>query len=138
MKNFTRLLLQSVLVGAGLLALSNTAALAAADDAYTANDVLLFLQNPAGAVGNDKVAYFSLGNTVSVFRDSAAGSVTNLGNINTTLNATFGSDWADKASTIFVGAAGQQGSTSATHGLCHQSSLRSGHYWTSEFRIAAF
>jgi hypothetical protein len=102
-------------VGAGLLALSNTAALAAADDAYTANDVLLFLQNPAGAVGNDKVAYFSLGNTVSVFRDSAAGSVTNLGNINTTLNATFGSDWADKASTIFVGAAGQQGSTSATN-----------------------
>ena len=76
--------------------------IAAEDDAYTANDLLLFLQNPAGAVGNDKVAYYSLGSAVNVFRDAVAGSVTNLGNINTTLNATFGSDWTNQASTIYA------------------------------------
>ena len=86
--------------------------IAAQDDAYTANDLLLFFQNPAGTVGNDKVAYYSLGSAVNVFRDAAAGSVTNVGNINTTLNATFGSDWTNQASTIYAGAVGQNGETS--------------------------
>jgi PKD repeat protein len=85
------------------------------DSAYTENDVLLFLQNlaPAGTVGTDKVAYFSLGSAVNVFRDAAAGSVTELGNIYNTLNSTFGSDWTSGSSSIFVGAAGQNGFTDA-------------------------
>ncbi|MCX6973890.1 MAG: Ig domain-containing protein [Verrucomicrobia bacterium] len=83
------------------------------DDAYTANDILLFFQNPAGTVGTDNVVYFSLGSAVSIFRDAQEGTITELGNINTTLNATFGSEWNAKASTIFAGAAGQQGATSA-------------------------
>jgi len=96
---------------AASFAISNSG-FAAQDAGYSANDLLLFLQNPGGSVGNDKVAYYSLGSAVNVFRDAAAGSVTNLGNINTTLNATFGSDWTSKASSIFAGVAGQNGETS--------------------------
>ncbi len=82
------------------------------DTGYSSNDVLLFLQNPAGTVGTDKVAYFSLGSAVDVFRDAPA-AYTALGNINDTLTATFGSDWTSNAATIFAGAAGQNGATSA-------------------------
>ena len=91
----------------------STSAFAAQDDAYTANDVLLFLQNPDGFVGKNKVVYFSLGSAVNVFRDASAGSVTDLGNINTPLTANFGSDWTNKASSIHAGAAGQNGATSS-------------------------
>jgi hypothetical protein len=90
----------------------STSAFAAEDNAYSTNDVLLFLQNPAGSVGNDKVVYHSLGSAVNVFRDASPGRVTNLGNIYTTLNATMGSDWVNKASSIHAGAAGQNGATS--------------------------
>lgn len=82
------------------------------DTGYSSNDVLLFLQNPAGTVGTDQVAYISLGSAVDVFRDAPA-AYTILGNINDTLTATFGADWINKASSIFVGAAGQNGATSA-------------------------
>ena len=87
--------------------------IAAQNDAYNPNDVLLFLQNPAGTVGTDKVVYFSLGSAVDVFRDSPEGTVTPLGNINTILTSTFGADWTNKTATIFAGAAGQNGATHA-------------------------
>ncbi len=100
--------------GLAALAASSPAVLRAdVDDAYNANDVLLFLQNPAGTVGTDQVVYFSLGSAVGVFRDASNGSVTQLGNINDQLATTFGSDWTNKAATIFAGAAGQNGATSA-------------------------
>jgi hypothetical protein len=87
--------------------------IAAQDDAYTANDVLLFLQNPAGTLGTDQVVYFSLGSAVDVFRDAPQGTATPLGNLNAQLTTTFGADWTNKAATIFAGAAGQNGATSA-------------------------
>jgi len=106
-------------LAASVLAVSSTGAFAAADDAYTANDLLLFFQNPTGTTGTDQVAYYSLGSTINVFRDAATSSSVNfgatisLGNINTILTSTYGADWTGASSSIFVGAAGQQGSTSS-------------------------
>jgi len=107
------LFLNKTRLGIAAVLISTCGAFASADTTYSPNDILLFLQNPDGSVGKDKVAYFSLGSAANVFRDAAPGSVTSLGNINTTLNATFGSDWANKNATIFVGAAGQNGETSS-------------------------
>lgn len=106
-------------IAASALAVSSTGAFAAADDAYTANDLLLFSQNPAGTTGTDKVVYYSLGSTYNVFRDAATpdsanfGSTISLGNIGSNLTSIFGADWSSGNSTIYFGAAGQQGSTSA-------------------------
>jgi hypothetical protein len=110
--------LQLLALASGALVVSSAGAFAAADDAYSANDLLLFFQNPAGSTGTDKVVYYSLGSTYNVFRDAATpssanfGSTISLGNINTILTSTYGSDWTGGASTIFTGAAGQNGNTS--------------------------
>lgn len=103
-----KLLPRALAAGLATLAASSPAVLRAddADDAYNANDVLLFLQNPAGTVGTDQVVYFSLGSAVDVFRDAPQGTVTPLGNLNSQLTTTFGDDWTNKAATIFAGAAG--------------------------------
>ena len=102
---------------AGAIAATPLGARAAADDAYTANDVLLLFQNPGGTVGTDQVVYYSLGSTYNVFREAATpgsgsfGTTISLGNINTILTTTFGADWTGGSSTIFTGAAGQNGNT---------------------------
>ncbi|MFM8364275.1 MAG: PEP-CTERM sorting domain-containing protein [Verrucomicrobiota bacterium] len=112
--------LHSAVLGFGIAAISAVNALAAADDVYSTNDLLLFFQNPAGTTGTDQVVYYSLGSTYNVFRDAATpssgsfGTTISLGNINTILTTTFGADWTGGASSIFTGAAGQNG---ATNGL---------------------
>jgi len=104
---------------AGAIAATPLGARAAADDAYTTNDILLFFQNPAGTTGTDKIVYYSLGSTFNVFRDAATSSSLNfgatisLGNINSTLTTAYGSDWTGASASIFAGAAGQNGATSA-------------------------
>ncbi len=91
---------------------------AAPDDGYQQNDLLMFFLNPTGTTGNDRVVLFSLGSTWDVFRRAATptdptfGTVISLGNINTILTSTYGSDWTGFSSTLFVGAAGNNGSTS--------------------------
>ena len=91
----------------------------ATDDIYGANDLLLFVQNPTGTTGTDKVVYFSLGSTYNVFRDAATpssdnfGSTISLGNIGGNLTSTFGTDWTNLTSSIYFGAAGQNGNTNA-------------------------
>ena len=117
MKLTSKLRLASLAVSA--LAVSSTGAFAAADDAYTANDLLLFSQNPAGSTGTDRIVYYSLGSTYNVFRDAATpssanfGSTISLGNIGGNLTSTFGTDWANLTSSIYFGAAGQNGNTNA-------------------------
>jgi len=111
--------LQLLALASGALVVSSAGAFAAADDAYTENDLLLFFQNPAGTTGTDKVVYHSLGSTYNVFRDAATpssanfGTTISLGNINTILASTYGSDWTGGSSTIFTGAAGQNGNVNA-------------------------
>ena len=111
--------LRLLALAAGSLAITSVCANAAADDAYTANDMLLFFQNPSGSVGTDQVVYYSLGQTYSVFRNAATpgdgtfGSTISLGNINTILTSTYGADWTGAASSIYAGANGQNGATSA-------------------------
>lgn len=106
-------------IAASALAVSSTGAFAATDDAYSTNDLLLFAQNPAGTTGTDKVVYFSLGSTYNVFRDAATpssanfGSTISLGNINTILTSSYGANWTGLASSIYFGAAGQNGETDA-------------------------
>jgi hypothetical protein len=91
---------------------------AAPDDSYQQNDLLMFFLNPTGATGTDQVVMFSLGSTWNVFRKAATpsdptfGTVINLGNINTILTSIYGSDWTGLSSTLFAGAAGNNGSTS--------------------------
>jgi len=109
----TNILITTLAAVSTLFLFSHSTALAAADDAYNANDVLLFFQNPAGTIGTDKVAYYSLGSARTVFRDAAQDSTTFLGNINSTLASAYGADWAGASASIFAGAAGQNGATSA-------------------------
>ena len=117
MKLTSKLRLASLAVSA--LAVSSTGAFAAADDAYTANDLLLFSQNPAGSTGTDRIVYYSLGSTYNVFRDAATpssanfGSTISLGNIGGNLTSTFGTDWTNLTSSIYFGAAGQNGNVNA-------------------------
>jgi hypothetical protein len=106
-------------IAASALAVSSTGAFAATDDAYSTNDLLMFFQNPSGTAGTDQVVTFSLGSTYNVFRNAATpssanfGSTISLGNINTILSSTFGADWTGTSSSIFAGAAGQNGATSS-------------------------
>ena len=118
MKSITHKL-RTLALAAGTLAVTATIATAATDDSYQANDMLMFFLNPTGTTGTDQVAVFSLGSTWSVFRDAATpnaptyGSVISLGNINTILTSTYGVDWTGLSSSLFLGAAGQNASTSS-------------------------
>jgi hypothetical protein len=117
MKSIKRTMRTIALVG-GALALTSTGALAAPDDSYQQNDLMLFFLNPTGTAGTDQVTLFSLGSTWNVFRAAATptdptfGTVISLGNINTILTSTYGTDWTSLSSSIFAGAAGNNGSTS--------------------------
>lgn len=114
MKALTCISLAAALLAASAL----NQATAAPDDSYQQNDLLMFFLNPTGKTGNDRVVLFSLGSTWDVFRRAATptdptfGTVISLGNINTILTSTYGSDWTGFSSTLFVGAAGNNGSTS--------------------------
>ena len=91
---------------------------------YADSDLLMFFQNPeqtGGISGTASVVYFNLGSTLNVFRDAATpssgafGSTIYLGNINSILTSSYGADWTDLSSSIFFGANGQNGSTSAAN-----------------------
>lgn len=105
-------------LAAGSLAITSGGAFAAPDTGYNTNDLLLFFQNPSGSAGTDQVVTYSLGSTWDVFRraatpgDGTFGSTISLGNINGILLSTYGADWTNSASTIFAGAAGNNGNVS--------------------------
>jgi len=112
--------LTSISLAAALLAASAfDQATAAPDDAYEQNDLLLYFLNPTGSTGTDQIAFFSLGSTWSVFRNAATptspnyGTVISLGNMNEVLSSTYGADWTSLSPSLFVGAAGNNGSTSS-------------------------
>jgi hypothetical protein len=117
MKTLPRKLRALALV-AGTLAVTATGAKAAPDNNYQANDLLLFLRNPAGTTGTTSVVTFSLGSTWNVFRAAATptdptfGTVISLGNINNILASTYGNDWSNLSSSLYVGAVGNNGGTS--------------------------
>lgn len=110
--------LRALALAAGTLAVTATGAKAAPDDSYQANDLLLFLRNPAGTTGTTEVVTFSLGSTWNVFRAAATptdptfATVISLGNINSILTSTYGNDWSNLSSSLFVGAVGNNGGTS--------------------------
>ena len=110
--------LKCLAVAAGTLAVTATGGLTAVDPQYDPNDLVMFFRNPTGTQGTTSVAVFSLGSTWNVFRaaatpgDSTFGTVISLGNINTVLTTAYGNDWANLSPTLFVGAAGNNGSTS--------------------------
>ena len=128
MKSITHKL-RTFAFAAGTLAVTATGASAAADtNGYQANDLLLYFRNPAGSVNNDRVIAYSLGSTWNVFRRAATpgdptfNTVISLGNINTFLSSSsatggYGSDWTSLSPTIWVGAAGNNGSTSSGSSL---------------------
>ena len=90
---------------------------ASPDSTYQANDLVMFFRNPNGETGKDSVVTYSLGSTWDVFRRSATpndpsyGQVISLGNVNSLLTSTYGSDWTSLSSNLFVGAAGNVGAT---------------------------
>jgi hypothetical protein len=90
---------------------------ASPDSTYQANDLVMFFRNPNGETGKDSVVTYSLGSTWDVFRraatpnDPSYGQVISLGNINSLLTSTYGSDWTSRSSNLFVGAAGNVGAT---------------------------
>lgn len=108
--------MRTLALAGGALALTATGASAAPDDSYQPNDLLMFFRNPAGTAGTDQIAMFSLGSTYNVFRAAATptdptfGTVISLGNINSILTTTYGSDWTGFSSSLFMGAVGQNGS----------------------------
>lgn len=110
--------LRALAIALAALTGSSVVANAAPDTAYNTNDLMLFFQNPAGTVGTDQVVGFSLGSTWDVFRraatpsDATYGDTINLGNINAALTTAYGADWTSFSSSIFAGAAGQNGNTS--------------------------
>jgi hypothetical protein len=110
--------MRTLALAAGSLVVTSAGAFAAPDDSYQQNDLLMFFLNPTGTTGSDQVAMFSLGSTWNVFRAAATpsdptfGTVISLGNINTILTSTYGNDWTGLSSTLFLGAAGNNGSTS--------------------------
>lgn len=114
MKSLTPL----ALVAASICVLAVDKARSAPDSGYQQNDLLLYFLNPNGNTGTDQIAFFSLGSTWSVFRNAATptdpnyGTVINLGNMNEVMTATYGNDWATLSSSLFMGAAGNNGSAS--------------------------
>lgn len=111
--------LRTLAIAAGSLAVAATSSSAAVDPSYEANDLLLFFRNPTGTQGTDRVAVFSLGSTWGVFRAAATpsdptfGTVISLGNINDIMTTAYGNDWTGMSSSLYGGAAGNNGSTAA-------------------------
>lgn len=80
---------------------------------YKNGDLVLFFQNPGGAVGGDQLLFVSLGDTALDFRGAAAGvqdgvERINFLNIGTQLTTAFGANWASEP-TLFAGLAGVWG-----------------------------
>ncbi|MEI7863926.1 MAG: PEP-CTERM sorting domain-containing protein [Chthoniobacterales bacterium] len=90
---------------------------AAVDTSYEENDLLLFFRNPNGTSGQSSMVVSSLGSTYGVFRaaatpgDSSYGTTISLGNLNSLLTTTYGTNWTSPNGNLFVGANGQNGST---------------------------
>ena len=111
--------LRTLALAAGSLAITATGASAAVDPSYENNDLLLFFRNPTGTQGTDRVAVFSLGSTWSVFRSAATptdptfSTVISLGNINDIMTTAYGNDWTGLSTSLYGGAVGNNGSTSA-------------------------
>jgi len=109
---------RALALAAGTLAVTATGAKAAPDNSYQANDLLMYFLNPTGTTGTTQVVTFSLGSTWEVFRASATptdptfGTVISLGNINSILTSTYGNNWSNLSSSLFVGAVGNNGGTS--------------------------
>lgn len=128
MKSITHKL-RTLALAAGTLAVTATGATAAEAGVYANNDLLMFFRNPAGATGNDQVVTFNLGSTYNVFRDaatpssSAFGTVISLGNINTILTSTYGTEWSNLSTTLYAGAVGQNG---ASDSLTSATSIQNG------------
>jgi hypothetical protein len=118
MKSITHKL-RTLALAAGTLAVTATGAVAAEAGVYANNDLLMFFRNPNGATGNDQVVTFNLGSTYNVFRDAATpssgafGTVISLGNINNILLSTYGTDWSSLSTSLYAGAVGNNGATSA-------------------------
>jgi hypothetical protein len=77
---------------------------------YTPGDLVLFFQNPGGLTGSEEQVFASLGNTATVFRDAAAGSTSNIININFELTSAFGANWASET-TLYGGLGGVWGTS---------------------------
>jgi hypothetical protein len=78
---------------------------------YTPGDMVLFFQNPGGIIGSTNQLFASLGNTATVFRDAAPGSVSgSLININSQLTSAFGAGWASET-TLYGGLGGVWGTS---------------------------
>ncbi len=116
MKSPLRQLSQNLLCCA-FAAWTLTTALASADSSYDPNDLLLFFRNPNGTTNTASIVVSSLGSTFDVFRGNPGtlvyGQQISLGNIGTLLTDTYGADWSNPFGSLFVGAAGQNGSIAA-------------------------
>lgn len=94
---------------AAVLMLSAVTGRAQNNPNYTPGDLVLFFQNPGGAIGSTNQVFASLGNTALVFRDATAGStLSSIININSQLTNAFGAGWANET-TLYGGAGGVWG-----------------------------
>lgn len=80
---------------------------------YENGDLVLFFQNPGGTTGADQLLFVRLGNTALNFRGAGAGiepgqASFTLFNIDSALDAAFGTNWANEA-TLYAGLAGVWG-----------------------------
>ena len=147
MKSITQKL-STLALAAGTLAVTVTGASAAPDnDGYQPGDLVMYFRNPEGAVNNNLVVGYSLGSSWDVFRRAATpsdptfGTVISLGNINTFLSSStpttggYGSDWTSLSSTIWVGAAAQNGPANTGTGTTNGDYART--VYVSKARLGA-
>jgi hypothetical protein len=97
----------------GTLAVTSGTALAQNPN-HTPGDLVLFFQNPGGAIGSDQQIYASLGNTATVFRQAYTDQTNHIDiiNIGTLMTNTFGADWASET-TLYGGLGGVWGTASS-------------------------
>ncbi|MBN8709769.1 MAG: hypothetical protein BGO12_03425 [Verrucomicrobia bacterium 61-8] len=106
------------------LAIGGTIATASAandNPNYAAGDLVMYFQNPGGAVGSDQTVMVSLGNASTVFRDG--GDFLNIANIGTLLSDTFGANWYE-LDTLYFGVAANIGTASLGNTLTNGDPLR--------------
>jgi len=97
---------QLVLLGALAIALSVGSA-RAQNTNYANGDLVLFFQNPGGAIGSTNQFFANLGITATVFRQAYANQTPafTITNISADLTTAFGADWAN-ITTLWGGAGG--------------------------------
>lgn len=104
------------------LAIGGTIATAsAANNNFAPGDLVMYFQNPGGAVGSDQTVMVSLGNASTVFRDG--GDFLNIANIGTLLSDTFGANWYE-LDTLYFGVAANIGTASLGNTLTNGDPLR--------------